>query len=84
MNLEITKETVKKKRRSPIFKVQISDETINEVVARFKQGETISSLSKEYGISIDRIYKFSLESYRKESKPEIEIVNQEDVMLANC
>lgn len=69
MNLEITKETIKKKRRSPIFKVQISNENINEIVTRFKQGETISGLSKEYGISIDRIYKFSLESYRKASKP---------------
>jgi Mor family transcriptional regulator len=82
--MNLPNKLIKKKRKSPVFNINPSKEIIEEIVTRFKKGETISSLSKEYKISIERIYAYSLESYRKASKSEVEIVNPEDVMLANC
>ena len=74
----------KKTVRKSIYKIPIPDETISEIVAKVNNGETMTSLSKEYKVSLDRIYGFWLKSHKKPSEVEVEIVNPEDVMLANC
>jgi Mor family transcriptional regulator len=74
----------KKTVRKSIYKIPVPDETINEIVAKVNNGETMTSLSKEYKVSLDCIYGFWLKSHKKPSEVEVEIVNPEDVMLANC
>jgi hypothetical protein len=69
----------KKTVRKSIYKIPVPDETINEIVAKVNNGETMTSLSKEYKVSLDRIYGFWLKSHKKPSEIKVEIVNPEDV-----
>jgi Mor family transcriptional regulator len=74
----------KRAARKKIYKIPVPDETINEIVAKVNNGETMTSLSKEYKVSLDCIYGFWLKSHKKPSEIKVEVVNLEDVMLANC